>query len=994
MQKANQNTNERYSFKSMRMLGFLCLFFFLTVSPYHLVLYAKQGHFFLRHYESNLRNVDNQNYAIAQDAYGVVCFANRKGILKFDGLKWDLIHTPSSALALKLNTQDKNLYVGCRNDFGYISRDNKGHSYYQSLSAGLNFDGDISHIEIVGNWVYFLSEDYLYEYSSVERRITNSYEAKSEGHFFSMFQHQHEALLFTEDNSLLQVASNSLKESSIRVPDENYPVFSINLSKSKSLIGVAEGELYLLEHKSFSLVELDDSDFLKGHNLLGGQLLQDSLLALSTLSGGVLLVNWQTGKTIGKVDYDTGLPDNEIFAIFKDQKGRVWIAHEYGISVLDFTSPIEVYSGFYGLKGSILSVGESKDMLYVGTSVGLFYFDQEDDITEIKRIVQLKEQESRPILLNNKAKKVAKKIPTKKNKGTADKLTETESEEKKKSPWLKRLFSKRKGKKNRKKNRKNNEDNTIEKEFPTKEDEETLLPEKEKASPIAEETETFTIINADKPKSKSRYKVESIQVKTESYYVFRQLAGIDGKCQQLIFTPMGLLAVTNSGLFLIEGTKVKAITKEATRLAYYSKRFHRIYVSTYTDKLLVFKENKRKWEPEPIFESFNKYVSAFLEDENGDLWVCSNTSLFKMRLDEDGFFQGMIEHEITNPYNDDVRAVMWDDKLYFLLSSAAYYLDGAGELTKDTVLVRHKDQAQILSHSHQVSWLHNGTDWLMLSGKNASHISTSLKLNYLKWLGKLSGIFIGHGSILWAVTEQNELFKIDLKDGRSVQDGYAVYLESIQNHNNHYLDLDNFQIDRKDNQGLYFSFSIPSYFEEGNSRYQYRLLGRDKGWTDWTSKSMISYVGLPSGDYKLGVRGKDAFGNITELEPISFKIVPPYWEQPWFYGAEILFFSTLLVLSYRLNTKKFQYKVLSQVLTIFTLILIVEFIQVTIEGKVNIEKTPVTNFAIQAGIALLVFPLERLLSYVIRREYVRQRKNAVLEKEEIKEANTNDHVSE
>ncbi len=105
-----------------------------------------------------------------------------------------------------------------------------------------------------------------------------------------------------------------------------------------------------------------------------------------------------------------------------------------------------------------------------------------------------------------------------------------------------------------------------------------------------------------------------------------------------------------------------------------------------------------------------------------------------------------------------------------------------------------------------------------------------------------------------------------------------------------------------------------------------------------------------------------------------------------FMAAEVLFFATLLFLSYRLNSSNKASKttqIISQILTVFTLILIVEFIQVTIESKVIMKSTPVTNFLVQAGIALCVFPLERLLAYFIRQEHKRKSKKKI---EEIKNA--------
>ena len=408
-------------------------------------------------------------------------------------------------------------------------------------------------------------------------------------------------------------------------------------------------------------------------------------------------------------------------------------------------------------------------------------------------------------------------------------------------------------------------------------------------------------------------------------------------------------------MYLVNGTTALEISSEPIRLAYYSAARDGIYASTYDDELVVLKLVDGNWEKQPVFAGFSEYISAFLEDDDGSLWVCGNSAVYKMNLDENGSFHGMKEFEIPNPYHDEVRAVKWKKRFYFLMTSAAYYFDGSDKLKQDTTLLNDDGASRILYNSHDVSWLHDGTDWLMLSDKTQTHISTNLKLNYLKWLGDLSGIFIGQDRTLWAVTKHNELFRIDLKDDRSIKKGYQVYLKDVKNQLGHYLEIRGFDIDRKDNQSLHFSFYIPSYFANDNARFQYMLKGEDKTWSDWERSNSVSYVGLASGKYELLVRAKDAFGNISEMKPISFRVIPPYWEQPWFYGSEILFFSMLLVLSYRLNRRKLRYKVLSQVLTIFTLILIVEFVQVSLESLVNIEKTPVTNFCHSSRYSLMCF---------------------------------------
>jgi hypothetical protein len=296
------------------------------------------------------------------------------------------------------------------------------------------------------------------------------------------------------------------------------------------------------------------------------------------------------------------------------------------------------------------------------------------------------------------------------------------------------------------------------------------------------------------------------------------------------------------------------------------------------------------------------------------------------------------------------------------------------------------ENLRVLHSQPSKVWIMKGRDWMMFSENETMKTDSHKSLNYLRLAGDLSSIFVDESNNkVWAINKNNELFRIGLGSYSKSNKGYNVFLKHIKSANEKYFKLGNFELEKGSDE-LHFYFTTPAYFESDGVTYQYKLEGHDKGWSNWTSKSDVSYLSLPTGTYRLQVRGKSASGKLSEITPISFEVVPPYWEQPWFYGAEVLFFATLLFLSYRLNSSKQAdktTKIISQILTVFTLILIVEFIQVTIESKVVMKSTPVTNFLVQAGIALCVFPLERLLAYFIRQEHKRKTKKEI---EEVKRA--------
>ena len=93
------------------------------------------------------------------------------------------------------------------------------------------------------------------------------------------------------------------------------------------------------------------------------------------------------------------------------------------------------------------------------------------------------------------------------------------------------------------------------------------------------------------------------------------------------------------------------------------------------------------------------------------------------------------------------------------------------------------------------------------------------------------------------------------------------------------------------NNSMIFNFSVPNYDKFSSVQYQYKLKGRHKDWSKWSSKPEIIFENLPFGDYKLSIHAK--IGNQLARNTISydFKI-----KRPWFLSnTAILMYLVFLV---------------------------------------------------------------------------------------------------
>lgn len=93
---------------------------------------------------------------------------------------------------------------------------------------------------------------------------------------------------------------------------------------------------------------------------------------------------------------------------------------------------------------------------------------------------------------------------------------------------------------------------------------------------------------------------------------------------------------------------------------------------------------------------------------------------------------------------------------------------------------------------------------------------------------------------------------------------------------------------------IQFDFYCPSYVEEYNVHYQYRIKGEGlpDNWTRPQKENSVSLKMLPPGDYTFSVRGIDCFNDAEPVElSYHFTIKPFFYEMTWFR----LFFGLLII---------------------------------------------------------------------------------------------------
>ena len=359
----------------MKKLFLVCIFVGFCLSH----LNAQTGHYFLSHYKPGNDNIGYLSFDIQQDNHGILYFANRSGVLQFDGRNWAMV--PMVGVYSLAVTVAGEVYASGATGFGKIGLNESNHLGYIPLSDSLPKARNIFASLASENIIYFLSQTQLYEYnaSTNEARILFS-SNETHGAFSSILLIGKNLYLNTEKGGLQKIQDDNLMATGLPQLQKKELVFCERSPDGKTdLIATDDNHFFMLKEgqplRSFSPA---DSIYLRSNVVANATWVTGKLIAIGTLRGGIVFVDGETGETQEILNYYAGLPDNEVYALHTDKHQGVWVAHDYGFTRVAPFLPFRTYNHYPGLAGNLLCAQSFAGQVYVGTTLGLFRLTKEE----------------------------------------------------------------------------------------------------------------------------------------------------------------------------------------------------------------------------------------------------------------------------------------------------------------------------------------------------------------------------------------------------------------------------------------------------------------------------------------------------------------------------------------------------------------------------------------------------------------------------------------
>ena len=316
---------------------------------------AQDGTPFITHFKE-CKEIETQNWSISQDDQNVMLFANRRGILSFDGQNWELQKLPFIPFALKKSPVDHRVYVGANNNYGYLEKNAKGILEYKSMVSDSVDLGIITKIIFTDSTIFFYGENSISRHSIKNPNIFKRWYSKDYKPFTGMFITHKNTFFNVFSEGLYRLESDTLFPIVTGYYTENSEIlFSLPYSDKRVRVWTDDSQLYTFDGIKYYNYDINDEGYLAESILADGQIILDTLYAFGTLYGGVEIVNKKTGKIVYTVNYQNGLPDDEIYALGLDNNNGLLVSREFRVSLVDIDLPLRTYRTYPGLKGNLIS---------------------------------------------------------------------------------------------------------------------------------------------------------------------------------------------------------------------------------------------------------------------------------------------------------------------------------------------------------------------------------------------------------------------------------------------------------------------------------------------------------------------------------------------------------------------------------------------------------------------------------------------------------------
>lgn len=297
-------------------------------------------------------------------------FTNEKGLLVFDGISWTKyqLNNRSEARGVAVFADNRRVYVGGENEYGYFEVSPAGTMIYHCLSERVEKKfrqiGNVWEIYRLNGSLYLRCDEYVLVISGENYSLI-----KSDAKMFASVMMAGIIYVATDHGLRIIVGERLLPVKGTEMLDGKRINAMIPFQRGMIVTTATDGMFYYDGQHVESFATKADELLKQGVICCAAS--RGSQIALGTIHNGLVVVNTETGE-VRTFNERRGLQNNTVLSVAFDSDGYLWAGLSYGIDqiLLDdpfsylYHSPVSYGIGY----GAELFDGR----LYIGTDRGVY----------------------------------------------------------------------------------------------------------------------------------------------------------------------------------------------------------------------------------------------------------------------------------------------------------------------------------------------------------------------------------------------------------------------------------------------------------------------------------------------------------------------------------------------------------------------------------------------------------------------------------------------
>ncbi|NVK48837.1 MAG: regulator [Cyclobacteriaceae bacterium] len=412
----------------------------------------------------------------------------------------------------------------------------------------------------------------------------------------------------------------------------------------------------------------------------------------------------------------------------------------------------------------------------------------------------------------------------------------------------------------------------------------------------------------------------------------RPLEGGTGQVYQITQIQNKLLSAQNDGAFLIENGKANFIGGPTGIWNFHPLRDHpELIISGSYSGLLLFEIKNNSVRFLRKLKGFEESSRLIEQDSNGDIWMAHGyKGIYRLKLNESLDSVSYKFYGTESGLPTTLLNSVWklNNQLVFSTEYGLYrYNSDQDRFERDPTFERYFEPDFLATSIVEdplgnIFYIGENEVGVMEKQINGTYTKNHQIFNKVKPFlnDDLQNIsLIRANEVLFSGNEGFIWYKLDKNYNPSISYPTlirSVYLtgssDSLISQGN-FLQSDVLQDSSKEEEipqisyeeaNLRFEASNPIPNNENTTQFQFWLEGLEDGYGEWTTKRDKAYTNLREGDYTFHVRSKNIYGEISEEDRFSFRVLPPWYRSTIAYLVYTLLGLLLLYLLFKYLDKR------------------------------------------------------------------------------------------